>query len=128
MNRHIRWITEGSQRLLLVDCAGKKEPDMLAAMDEYQQELLSLPPNTKLLVLMDMSRTAPYPSVNAKGREMTAAAKARGIPDYPTAIVGFTSVQKGIAQMFITLQRNSNLHLADTLEAGKAWLLKRALA
>jgi len=74
---------------------------------------------------MDMSKTTPYPSVNAKGRELVEVAKAQGIPDYPTAIVGFSAVQKTIAQMFVSIQRNTNLYLAGTREEAKEWLFKR---
>jgi len=123
MTFRVSWETFKGKRYLFVNSANGLEQDMLAALEAAKQEMLKLPPGASLLILMDMSHTSPAASVNAKGRELTAAAKAHGIPDCPTAMVGFSGVQKGITQMFISLRVVRNLRLFDHLDEAKEWLV-----
>ena len=118
-----KWETYKGKKYLFVNSANGKEQDMLAALEAAKQEILKLPRGSALLMLMDMSNTVPAASVNTKGRELTAAAKAHGIPECPTAIVGFSGVQRSITQMFISLRMVQNLRLFNHLEEAKDWLV-----
>jgi hypothetical protein len=54
---------------------------------------------------------------------MTDAAKERGIPDSPTVIVGVSGFQRAVVQAMQFLRRD--LHLAESIEAGKEWLVQQ---
>lgn len=123
MASYAKWETYKGKKYLFVNSANGQEADMLAALEAAKQEILKLPQGSSLLILMDMSNTVPAASVNNKGRELTKAAKDHGIPDSPTAIVGFSGVQKNITQMFISLRVVNNLRLFDKLEEARDWLI-----
>jgi hypothetical protein len=66
-----------------------------------------------------MSQLEMTTAVVNKAKEVTAATKAVGIVDKPSAAVGLTGLQKAVAQLFAR-----GTHWADTVGEAKEWLVK----
>ena len=124
MSRYAQWITYRGQRILFVDYSGLvDEEEYLAAIAETEKEVLKQPPGQMLPLLFDMTNTRASTAITDRAKRMTDSAKVRGIPDSPTVIVGVSGFQRAVVQAMQFLRRD--LHLADSLEAAKEWLVQQ---
>jgi hypothetical protein len=117
MGKYAQFITHKGKRILFVNAAGLPEAECLVAFEEMKQALLK--EGTGILVLVDMSRLEMTTAVVNKAKEVTAATKAVGIEDKPSAAVGLTGLQKAVAQLFAR-----GTHWTATIDEAKEWLVK----
>jgi hypothetical protein len=117
MGKYARFITHKGKRILFVNAAGLPEAECLVAFEEMKQALLK--EGTGILVLVDMSHLEMTTAVVNKAKEVTAATKAVGIEDKPSAAVGLTGLQKAVAQLFAR-----GTHWTATIDEAKEWLVK----
>ncbi len=124
MSRYAQWIVHMGQRILYVDYSGLVDEEAyLNAIGETEREILKQPPGQLLPLLFDMTNTVASTAITDRAKRMTDAAKERGIPDSPTAIVGVSGFQRAVVQAMQFLRRD--LHLAESIEAGKEWLVQQ---
>ena len=117
MGKYAQFITHKGKRILFVNAAGLPEAECLAAFEEMKQALLK--EGKGILVLVDMSHLEMTTAVVNKAKEVTAATKAVGIEDKPSAAVGLSGLQKAVAQLFAR-----GTHGTATIEEAKEWLVK----
>jgi hypothetical protein len=117
MAKYAQFITHKGKRILFVNAAGLPEAECLIAFEEMKQALLK--EGKGVLVLVDMSNTTMTTNTTNKAKEVTAATKAAGIKDKPSAAVGLTGLQKAVAQLFAR-----GTHWTDSIENAKEWLVK----
>lgn len=124
MSRYAQWIVHKGQRILYVDYSGLvDEEEYLDAIGETEQEILGQLPGQMLPLLFDMTDTRASTAITDRAKRMTDAAKERGIPDSPTVIVGVSGFQRAVVQAMQFLRRD--LYLAESIEAGKEWLVQQ---
>jgi hypothetical protein len=124
VSRYAQWISHKGQRLLYADYSGLvEEEEYLSALGETEQEILKQPPGQMVPLLLNMTNTWASTAITDRAKRMTDAAAERGIPDSPTAIVGVSGFQRAVVQAMQFVRRD--LHLADSLEAGKEWLVQQ---
>ncbi len=124
MSRYAEWIVHKGQRILFADYSGLvDEEKYLSAIAETEGEILKQPPGKMVPLLFNMTNTRASTAITDRAKRMTDAAKARGIPDSPTAIVGVSGFQRAVVQAMQFVRRD--LHLADSIEAGKDWLAQQ---
>ena len=124
MPKFIQYIEHKGHEIMFLDCHGRTPEEVVEAMDEMVKAVVVRSRATRDLVLMDMSSTDAAQLITDKGKEITKATK--GLPTLPTAIVGFTGMQKAIGQTFTIFRKPDTLYFADTLEEAKDWLVKVA--
>jgi hypothetical protein len=70
-----------------------------------------------------MSNTRSSAAVTERGKRMTEAARAKGIPDSPTALVGLAGFQRAIVQAMQFFR--GDIRMVESVEAGKDWLVEQ---
>lgn len=126
MTDRVRWIEHKGRRILFCDYARiQGEEEFLRAIAETEAEVLKQAPGTLILMLIDATGSQITARVTQRARELAAAARKRGIPSSPTAIVGLSGpAQKAV---FLTMQfLRPDLGSAESLAAAKEWLVSRA--
>jgi hypothetical protein len=126
MGNFVKAISYRERELLYVDCSNQSEANILKAFDEMLEAVFASVEPQKCLVLFNMANSPSSLSINNKGREVVEKASARGVPELPTAIFGFSGAQKLVARMFVSLRRDDTLFIADTEEHAKDWLIAKA--
>lgn len=117
MGKYAEFITHKGKRILFVNAAGLPEAECLAAFEEMKQALLK--EGKGVLVLVDMTHLVNTTAIVNKAKEVTAATKAAGIVDKPSAAVGLTGLQKAVAQLFAR-----GTHWTESIDEAKEWLVK----
>lgn len=125
MDNRVQWIEYRGTRILFCDYSNiQAEEEYIRALDETETEVLKQLPGTLILMLIDMTGSRLTPNMTKRARELAAAARARGIPSSPTAIVGVSSpAQKAVFQAMQFLR--PDLTLAESIVAAKDWLVSR---
>jgi hypothetical protein len=122
---HFQWTQYKGKRILFVDFSNiLEEAAHLKAIEELEVEIFKLPKEHQSLILIDQSGSIASKAVTDRSKQMMAAAKKKGIPDSPTALVGNTGFSKAVA-LAIQFFR-PDIYLADDVEAAKEWLINRA--
>ena len=126
MANFVKTISYLDHEILYVDCSNQSESNVLKAFDEMLEAVFASPAPGKCLVLFNMVNIPSSLSINNKGREIVDVAKAKGVPELPTAMFGFSGAQKMVARMFLSLRRDDTLFIADDEERAKDWLVTKA--
>ena len=125
MSNRIQWIQHKGKRILFGNWSGiREEAEYLRAIEELEAEILKQPKGHRVLTLLDQSGSIATPAITERSKRMIATAKEKGIPDSPTALVGNTGFQKAIIQAMQFFRRD--IYIADSIEAGKDWLIEQA--
>jgi hypothetical protein len=74
-------------------------------------------------LVLDVTNTRVTKAVTYRGKQLMETAKAKGIPDSPTALIGLSGTQKTIV-MAIQLIRG-DIHAVGSLEEAKEWVVSR---
>lgn len=119
MTDRVQWIEHQGQPILFSNCAGLQEDEYLQAMDETQRQITAQPAGSVVLTLIDVSHSPTSRTIIAKGHEMAAAIRERGVITVD-AVVGIRRWQRPIAQAV-----RRDVHFADSIEAAKNWLVKQ---
>lgn len=124
MSERIRWIQHKGKKILFVDYSNlRDEKEYLTAIAEMEAEVLKQPKGKKILTLIDFTGSIAFTAITERSKQMTARAKEAGIPDSPTAVVGITGFKKAIVSALQFFR--SDIHLFDSIEAGKGWLVEQ---
>ncbi len=125
MSNRFQWIEYKGHKILFVDWSGiRQEADYLKVIEELEAEILKLPKGQKILMLIDQTGSIASLAITDRSKRMMDTAKENGIPDSPTALVGNTGFSKAIVQALQFFRRD--LHMADSIEDAKEWLIKQA--
>ena len=126
MGNRVQWIEHRGKKILFCDYSNiHDEEDYIRAIVETEVEVLKQVPGTLILMLIDTTGSHITSRVTQRTRELAAAARKRGIPSSPTAIVGVSGpAQKAIVMAMQFLR--PDLRTAESVAAAKDWLVGQA--
>ncbi len=119
MAKHVQGITHKGVRILFVNGKGLPEAEYVAAFEELTQEVLKDKSNPP--VLIDLSNTAMTQKTKDAAKGVSAARKAAGLPEAPSAVVGLSKLAKMVASLL-----SPGTRYFDTIDQAKEWLAKEA--
>ena len=124
MSKNVEWIEHKGNRILVANFAGMKdEKPYVQAIADLEQEILRQPKGQYVPLIMDVRDTYVTKAVTDRGKQMMETAKARGIPDSPTVLVGLSGAQKAIVMAIQVVRKD--VHVAGTIVEAKDWMAKR---
>jgi hypothetical protein len=124
MSEYWQWIEHKGKRILFIRFAGlKEEKAYLEAIADVEREILRQPKGQLVPLVLDVTNTRVTKAVTNRGKQLMETAKAKGIPDSPTALIGLSGTQKTIV-MAIQLIRG-DIHVVGSLEEAKEWVVSR---
>lgn len=124
MSEYWQWIEHKGKRILFIRFAGlKEEKAYLEAIADVEREILRQPKGQLVPLVLDVTNTRVTKAVTSRGKQLMETAKAKGIPDSPTALIGLSGTQKTIV-MAIQLIRG-DIHAVGNLEEAKEWVVSR---
>ena len=126
MEKLVKMVSHQGRDIVFLDCAGREEDDILRGFDEMLETVAQSPEPSRALVVVDMTNTFSSMAVSKKGREIADRGKQMGLGDLPTAIVGFTGVQKTVVRAFAAFRKDNTLYAADSYEDALDWLINRS--
>jgi len=122
MNERIKWIQHKGKRILFVDQSDiRDEAEALKLIDAVEKEILTLPKGHKALTLYYSKNSIVSSAISERSKRLVANINAQGITTGPSAIVGSAGCQKAVVQLMQIFIKD--LHLADTIEEAKDWLI-----
>ncbi len=124
MGNRVQWIEHQGKRILFCDYSNQDEEEYIQTLAETETEVLKQEPGTLILMLIDTTGSLITSKITGRARELAAAARKRGIPSSPTAIVGVSgAAQKAILAAMQFLR--PDLRTAESIAAAKDWLVRR---
>jgi len=124
MEKRVYWIEHKGNRILYVDYAGlRDEAAYLQVVDEFESAILSQPVGRQVLTIVDVANSVLTPRITQRNKEVMARAKAKGIPDSPTALIGLTGLKMAVVQAMQFMR--PDLHPTDNIEEAKDWLVQQ---
>jgi hypothetical protein len=124
MSEYWHWIEHKGKRILLVKFAGlKEEKAYVQAIAEVEQEILRQPKGQFVPLILDVTNTRVTKAVTYRGKQFMQTAKAKGIPDSPTALIGLSGTQKTIVMAIQVIR--GDIHAVATLDEAKEWVVGR---
>jgi hypothetical protein len=124
MSEYFQWTEHKGKRILLIKFAGIKEEKVyLQAIGDLEREILRQPRGQFVPLVMDVSDTRVTKGVTDRAKQMMETAKAKGVPDSPTALVGLSGAQKAIVLAIQILR--PDLRVAGSLDEAKDWVVKQ---
>ena len=125
MSNRVKWIEHQGERIIFCDYTNiKEEEEFLRAIQEMEQKVLQEEPGTFILMLIDVSTSHVTSNVTGRAREVAAAAREKGIPSSPTAIVGVSGPAKKAIVLAMQFLR-PDLCTVESIAAAKDWLVSR---
>ncbi len=124
MSNRVQWIEHKGKTILFCDYSNQSEDEYIQALAETETEVLKQAPGTLILMLIDTTGSLITTKVTGRARELAAAARKKGIPSSPTAVVGVS----GAAQKAILLAMQflrPDLRAVDGIAEAKDWLVSR---
>lgn len=122
MNERIQWIQHKGKKILLVDQSNiRDEAQAIKLIEEVELEILKQPKGQKILTIFNSPNSIVTSAVSERSKKLVANINAQGIPTGPSVIVGSAGFQKAVVQMMQVFMKD--LHLADTIEEAKDWLV-----
>jgi hypothetical protein len=124
MSEYWQWMEYKGKRFLFIKFAGLKEEKVyLEAIADVEREILRQPKGQLVPLVLDVTNTRVTKAVTNRGKQLMETAKANGIPDSPTALIGLSGTQKAIV-MAIQIIR-PDIHVAPSLLEAKDWVVKQ---
>jgi hypothetical protein len=124
MSEYWQWLEHKGKRILFIRFAGLKEEKVyMEAIADVEREILRQPKGQLVPLVLDVTNTRVTKAVTNRGKQLMETAKAKGIPDSPTALIGLSGTQKTIV-MAIQLIRG-DIHAVGSLEEAKEWVVSR---
>lgn len=125
MDNRVQWIEHRGETILFCDYSNiHDEEEFVHVLAETEVEVLKQEPGTLILMLIDVRGSYITASVTQRARALAAAARKRGIPSSPTAIVGVSSPAQKAVLLALQFLR-PDLSSAESIEAAKDWLVDR---
>lgn len=126
LNERIQWIEHKGKKILYVDQTNIREEDKaIQLVEEVEAEILKQPKGRKVLTLFNATNSLVTTAVTERSKQLVANINKSGIPSGPSAIVGSSGFQKAVVQMLQFFMKD--LHLFDTVEEAKDWLVAQQL-
>jgi hypothetical protein len=126
MGNRVKWIEHKGEKILFCDYSNiRDEEEFIQAIEETEPEVLKQAPGTLILMLIDATDSLVTSKVTGRARELAAAARGRGIPSSPTAIVGVSGPAKKAVIAAMQFLR-PDLRGVDSVAEAKDWLVSRA--
>jgi hypothetical protein len=124
MSEYWQWIEHKGKRILFVRFAGlKDEKTYVQAIAEVEQEILKQPKGQLVPLVLDVTNTRVTKAVTNRGKQLMETAKANGIPDSPTALIGLSGTQKTIVMAIQVIR--GDIHAVGSFEEAKEWVVSR---
>lgn len=124
MSERLEWIDHKGKRILLANFAGLKDEKVyVQAIADLEREILRQPKGQLVPLIMDVRDTHVTKTVTDRGKQMMETAKAKGVPDSPTVLVGLSGAQKAIVMALQVIR--ADIHVAGTVLEAKDWMEKR---
>lgn len=124
MSEYWQWLEHKGKRILFIRFAGLKEEKVyMEAIADVEREILRQPKGQLVPLVLDVTNTRVTKAVTNRGKQLMETAKAKGIPDSPTALIGLSGTQKTIV-MAIQLIRG-DIHAVGSIEEAKEWVVSR---
>lgn len=124
MDNRVQWIEHRGKKILFCGYSNQDEEEYIQALAEAETEVLKQEPGTLILMLIDTTGSLITSQITRRARELAVAARKRGIPSSPTAIVGVSgAAQRAILAAMQFLR--PDLHSAESIAAAKDWLVSR---
>ena len=125
MGSRVQWIEHRGKKIFFCDYSNiHDEEEFIRVVVETETEVLKQAPGTLILMLIDVTGSHVTSKVTERARNLAAAARKRGIPSSPTAIVGVSGpAQKAIVMAMQFLR--PDLRTAESIAAAKDWLVSR---
>lgn len=125
MSEYWQWMEHKGKRFLFIKFAGlKEEKAYLEAIADVEREILKQPKGQLVPLVLDVTNTRVTKAVTNRGKQLMEAAKANGIPDSPTALVGLSGTQKAIVMAIQVIR--PDIHVAPSLQEAKDWVVGRS--
>lgn len=125
MGNRVQWIKHRGERIIFCDYSNiQEEEEFLRAIEEMEQEVLKEEPGTLILMLIDVTGSRVSSNVTTRARGVAAAAREKGIPSSPTAIVGVSGPAKKAIVLAMQFLR-PDLRTVGTISEAKDWLVRR---
>jgi hypothetical protein len=125
MDNRVKWIEHEGKTILFCDYSNiQDEEEFIQAIKETEPEVLKQAPGTLILMLIDATDSLITSKVTARARELAAAARERGIPSSPTAIVGVSGPAKKAVIAAMQFLR-PDLRGVESVAEAKDWLVSR---
>lgn len=97
MSKRVSLIDHLGYHFILADFSGiQDETEYLNTFDQLEQEVLKLPKDGLVPMIVDISSSKMTPSISSRGRKLVENIKNAGYPDSPTVIVGGSKLQKAV--------------------------------
>jgi len=116
MGKYTQTITYKGKRMYVVNMAGLSEGECLKAFDEYKEAFIREGEGPAVIDMSDVKMTS---AIFNKAREVKAATEAVASERQDAAVIGLSSLQRAVAQMFA-----KGVCYAVTQDQGKEWLVK----
>ena len=97
----------------------------MKAIDEFEAEVLSQPKGHQMRVLVDVTDSVLTPGITERNKAVEQKARASGIPDSPTALVGLSGFKMAVVQALSFFR--PDLYIADNVETAKDWLVEQEI-
>lgn len=122
MGEHWEWIEHRGKRILFAKFAGIKDESVyLEAIADLEREILKQPKGQVVPLLMDVTNTRMSMAVTNRGKQMVQTARAYGIVDGPTALIGLTAAQKAVVATVRLIRPETQA--ANSLKEAKDWIV-----
>jgi hypothetical protein len=126
MGQHVNWIEHRGKRIMVVSYAGLRDEEAyLRAVDEFEAETLAQPRGRQFRVVVDVSNSLLTQRITQRNKEVMEKAKAQGIPDCPTALVGLSGLKLAVVQALQFFR--PDLHVSSSFEEAKDWLVMQPI-
>jgi len=125
MSNRVQWIEHQGELIIFCDYTNiQEEEQFLQAIEEMEREVLKEEPGTFIRMLIDVTGSHVTAKVTGRAREVAAAAREKGIPSSPTAIVGVSGPAKQAIVLAMQFLR-PDLRSVETIAEAKDWLVSR---
>jgi hypothetical protein len=109
-----------------VNYAGiQNEEEYMRAIDDFEAEVMNQPKGHQIRVLVDVTNSVLTPRITERNKEIENKARESGLPDSPTAMVGLSGFKMAVVQALAFFR--PDLHIADSVEAAKEWLIEQEI-
>jgi hypothetical protein len=114
------------KRILQVDYSNlRDEEKYLQVVDEFEAKVLNYPRGKQMRAIIDVTGSILTSRITEKNKAVATKAKAAGVPDSPTAMVGLSGFKMAVAQALAFFR--PDLYIADSRQAALDWLLAQEI-
>jgi hypothetical protein len=126
MGKYTEWIEHKGAKILCVNYANiQDEEEYLRAIDEFEAVVMDQPKGHQMRVVVDVTDSVLTPGITERNKAVEQKARESGIPNSPTAMVGLSGFKMAVVQALAFFR--PDLHIVDSVEAAKDWLVEQEI-